>query len=153
MARKYNWRRIKKHFSYDVVQAAKTAECSIATIRNWIKEGLQVMADQKPYLIDGHDLRDFARQKSEAQKWPKPETNAPWNYFVCFRCKGYRKPYLLIVDYVPISRDKGRLTSICEACDGTIVKFCKADQIPKYSTTLHVTHQSGATTLTDPETP
>ena len=153
MARKYNWRRIRKHFSYDVVQAAKTAECSVATIRNWIREGLPVMADQKPYLIDGHDLREFARQKSETLKWEKPETNAPWNYFACFRCKGYRKPYLLLVDYVPANPGKGRLVGICDACDGTIVKFCKAHQIPKFSATLDVTYQSGASTLSDLETP
>ena len=111
------------------------------------------MADQKPYLIDGHDLRDFARQKSEALSWPKPKTNAPWNYFPCFGCKGYRKPYLLMVDYVPMNLIKGQLSGICGDCDNIIVKFCKADQIPKFSTTLDVTHQSGATTLTDPETP
>lgn len=111
------------------------------------------MADQKPYLIDGHDLREFARQKSEVQKWQKPKTNAPWNYFACFGCKGYRKPYLLLVDYIPINPIKGRLSGICEVCDGTIVKFCKADQTPKFSTTLDVTYQSGASTLTDPETP
>ena len=153
MARKYNWRRVKKHFSYDVVQAAKAVNCSVATIRNWTKQGLPVMADQKPFLIDGHDLQAFARQKSDAQKGEKPKTNAPWNYFACFRCKGFRKPYLLLVDYTASSPDKGRLSSICEVCDCNIVKFCKADQLPKISATLFVTHQSGPTTLFDPETP
>ena len=56
---------------------------------------MPVLADKKPYLIDGHDLQAFARQMSDAQKWEKPATNTPWNYFACFRCKGYRKPYLL----------------------------------------------------------
>lgn len=153
MARKYDWRRVKKHFSYDVIQAAKAVNCSVPTIRSWIKQGLQVMADQKPFLIDGHDLREFARHKSEAQKWPKPVTNAPWNYFACFRCKGFRKPYLLMVDYIARSPDKGRLKSICEVCDGNIVKYCKADQLPKFSATLHVSHQSGPNTLSDHETP
>ncbi len=153
MARKYNWQRVKKHFSYDIGQAAKALDCSVATIRNWIKEGLYCMAEQKPFLIDGSDLREFARQKSAAQKWSMPETNAPWNYFPCFRCKGYRKPFLLMADYIPTTPEKGRLTSICGTCDGTIVKFCRADQISKFSTTLDVTHQSGSTTLIDPKSP
>nr|WP_317057528.1 hypothetical protein [Roseovarius sp. W115]MDV2931187.1 hypothetical protein [Roseovarius sp. W115] len=109
------------------------------------------MADQKPFLFDGRDLREFARQKSAAQKWSMPETNAPWNYFLCFRCKGYRKPYLLMADYIPATPVKGRLSSICRTCDGAIMKFCRTDQISKICTTLDVTHQSGSTTLTDSE--
>lgn len=153
MARKYDWRRVKIHFSYEIPQAAKTLNCSVGTIRNWIKAGLPVIADKKPFLIEGHDLRAFARQKSEAQKWVKPETNTPWNFFACFRCKAYRKPTLLMVDYIPTGPIKGRLTSICEICEANIVKFCKADQLSQYSTTLHVTYQSGANTLNDPEVP
>lgn len=153
MARKYNWRRVRKHFSYDFAQAAKVLECSVATIRTWAKEGLPVMADQKPYLIDGQDLRDFAKQKSEALSWPKPDTNAPWTYFPCFGCKAYRRPYLLMVDYIPVTAVRGRLTGICETCDNAITKYCTTDQVPRISTTLDVTHQPGTSTLTDHETP
>jgi len=153
MARRYDWRRVKIHFSYEIPKAAKTLNCSVSTVRNWIKLGLPVMADKKPFLIDGHDLRAFARQISEAQKWDKPKTNTPWNYFACFRCKAYRKPALLMVDFVPTGPKKGRLVSICEICEATIVKFCRAEQLPKYCSTLHVTHQSGADTLNDPVKP
>ena len=146
MARKYNWRGVKKHFSYDITQSAKALNCSVATIRNWIKDGLPVDASRKPYLIDGHDLQAFAQQKSNEHKWPKPKTNAPWNYFSCFHCKGFRKPYLLLVDYTPMNPLKGRLTGICEDCDGSIVKFCMASQLPKFTSTLHVTHQPGSST-------
>jgi len=153
MARKYDWRRIKKHFSYDIGEAAKALTCSVATIRGWIKQGLPVMADQKPFLIDGRDLSAFARHKSEALKWHIPKSNAPWNYFPCFHCKGYRKPYLLMADYIPKTPEKGRLAGICEDCDGTLMKYCTTTQLPQFSTTLHVTHQLGANTLNDPDTP
>ena len=153
MGRKYDWRRVRIHFSYEIPQAAQTLNCSVSTIRNWIKSGLPVIADQKPHLVDGHDLRAFARRKSEAQKWVRPDTNTPWNYFACFRCKAYRKPILLMVDYIQSGPGKGRLTSICEVCEAGIAKFCKAHQLPQYSATLHVTHQPGANTLSDPDTP
>jgi hypothetical protein len=118
-----------------------------------VKEGLPVMADQKPFLIDGVDLRAFARERSEGLKWVKPKTNAPWNYFACFRCKAYRKPALLMVDYVHSGSEKGRIEGICEVCDATIIKFCTANKLPQYSTTLDVTYQLGPRTLNDPETP
>lgn len=111
------------------------------------------MTDQKPYLIDGADLRAFAREKSEGLKWVMPETNARWNYFACFRCKAYRKPALLMVDYLPSGPEKGRIEGICEVCDATIIKFCTTSKLPKFSTTLDVTYQSGPCTLNDPETP
>lgn len=153
MAKKYEWHRVKIHFPYEIREAAKALDCSIATIRNWVKDGLPIVTDQKPYLIDGRDLRAFARERSEGLKWVKPETNAPWNYFACFRCKAFRKPALLMVDFIPSGPEKGRLEGICEACEATIVKFCKADKLPQCSTTLDVTYQSGADTLNDPETP
>jgi len=53
MAKKYNWRAIKIHFSYDIKQAAKALKCSEATIRSWIKEGLPIYADRKPLLTKG----------------------------------------------------------------------------------------------------
>jgi len=153
MAKKYKWRRIKIHFSYEIKGAAKALECSTATIRNWVKDGLPIMADRKPFLIDGRDLRAFARERSQGLKWVKTKTNAPWNYFACFRCKAYRKPALLMVDFIPSGPEKGRMEGICEACEAIIVKFCKASKLPQYSTTLDVTYQSGADTLNDPETP
>lgn len=153
MARKYNWRRVKIHFPYDVKEAAKVLDCSTVTIRHWVKEGLRIMTDQKPFLIDGRDLHEFARAKSEGLKWEKPDTNAPWNYFSCFRCKAYRKPALLMVDFVPIGPQKGRLEGICETCEAQIVKFCDRSKLPKISTTLDVTYQLGSNTLHDPETP
>ena len=153
MAKKYNWRRVKIHFPHTISQAAKALECSTATIRNWVKEGLPIMTDQKPFLIDGRDLRAFARERSERLKWVRPKTNAPWNYFACFRCKAYRKPALLMVDYVPSGPKKGRMEGICDACEATIIKFCNADKLPQYSTTLDVEYQSGSDTLNDLETP
>jgi len=66
MAKKYNWRAINIHFSYEIKQAAKALKCSEATIRNWIKEGLPIYKDRKPLLIEGADLRQFVRDETQA---------------------------------------------------------------------------------------
>ncbi|WP_298362833.1 helix-turn-helix domain-containing protein [uncultured Litoreibacter sp.] len=150
MAKKYNWRKIKIHFPYEIKAAAKALGCSIATIRSWINQGLPVITEQKPFLIDGRDLSAFARAKSESLKWTKPETNAPWNYFPCFKCKAYRRPAFLMVDFFPSRQDKGRLEGLCEVCEGIIMKFCNVGNLDLYSTTLDVTYQLGQDRLYDP---
>jgi len=139
MAKKYNWRAVKIHFSYNTKQAAKVLECSMATIRNWIREGLPVFTDQKPFLIDGPDLRDFARKKTEDLKWSLPDTNAPWNYFPCFTCKDYRRPHQLVVLGYKRAPNAIDLNGKCEDCMGHIRKTITLGQLPQIQTTLDIT--------------
>ncbi|MBB3994747.1 transposase [Sulfitobacter undariae] len=48
---------VKAALTYEIKDAAKTLGVSVSTICNWIKDGLPVMASQKPFLISGAELR------------------------------------------------------------------------------------------------
>jgi predicted transcriptional regulator len=54
---------VKAGLSYEVSEAAKALGKNEATIRNWIKDGLRLMASMKPCLISGAELRDYLRTK------------------------------------------------------------------------------------------
>jgi len=143
MAKKYNWRSIKTHYSYKTKEAARALKCSEATIRNWIKEGLPIYKDRKPLLIEGADLRQFVRDKTQALKWALPSTNAPWTYFPCFKCKDYRRPYLLMVDAHKRKPNAIDLSGICEHCEREIRKTVTPGQLPQIETGLDITYRKG----------
>ena len=143
MARKYNWRAVKIHHSYEYKDAAKALKCSPATIKNWGRDGLPIYADRKPHMIDGEDLRDFAKAKNDNLKWQRPRTDVPWNYFPCLGCKDYRLPFLLMVDAHRRTPSAIDLSGICETCEGQLRKTVSPAQLPQIETTLDVTFRQG----------
>ena len=62
MARRFNYRRLKIHFSYTIDEAARVLGAHKHTVRSWIEEGLPVVCRQRPILISGGVLRDFYRR-------------------------------------------------------------------------------------------
>ena len=44
---------VKANATYDVFEAARALDVSNATIRAWIKDGMEAMTSSKPYLILG----------------------------------------------------------------------------------------------------
>jgi hypothetical protein len=59
-----------------------------AAIRNWIKDGLLVMASMKPYLISGAELRDYL-----PAKYQKSKTTLAPDELYCLLCRAGRKPW------------------------------------------------------------
>ncbi len=105
------WRRVKISRSYSVEQAADTLKVSTGTVRRWLKTGLSHLADQKPVLILGKELKAFGvSRKGKKQKCLPHEC-------YCFRCRAPRSPALDIADYVPFSPSGGNLRAICRECE------------------------------------
>lgn len=57
MPRLARGRGIKTPWSYTVAEAARALSVTRNTVRNWIKDGLPIVSDRKPYLILGRDLK------------------------------------------------------------------------------------------------
>ena len=51
MAKRLNWRKVKKHRSYTVDEVARLLSVHKGTVRRWTKNGLKVLDDQRPLLI------------------------------------------------------------------------------------------------------
>jgi hypothetical protein len=102
---------IKSVLTYEISEAAAALGVSVPTIRNWIKDGLPVMASQKPHLISGAELRAYLRAKNEAAKKP-----LSLNELTCFRCRAGRKPSDMSVRCVPNTARTSRLAGECEEC-------------------------------------
>jgi hypothetical protein len=64
MSKRANPMAVKAALTYEVGEAAHALGKSVATIRNWIKDGLPVMTSRKPYLILGADIRSYIKAKS-----------------------------------------------------------------------------------------
>ncbi len=91
--RTYNVRLIKATWPYSVQEIAALFSLHKNAVLRWVKEGLQVNGDRRPYLIRGNELTRFltARQKGRKRKCSTKE-------FHCFKCRAPRAAYLGIAD-------------------------------------------------------
>ncbi|WP_425256249.1 helix-turn-helix domain-containing protein [Microbaculum marinisediminis] len=107
-------RGIRIHRSYDIAEAARAMGVSRGTVRRWIKAGLPVLRDQRPYLILGSDIVDFHTSRSG----PKQKC-APHECY-CVKCRAPRSPAAGMAEYIPLSASSGNLRGICPEC-GTLM--------------------------------
>ncbi|WP_424991462.1 helix-turn-helix domain-containing protein [Fluviibacterium sp. S390] len=132
MAKRFSVNRVKanRHYTYEDVGALLGV--TVQTVRAWSRQGLLVMADQKPHLILGQELVAFA-QRRQAHK-----TKMPLDQFYCFRCKRRARPLDGIAFYTPQTSASGRLEGFCGHCEGPCGRFVKSSDLPKISTCLEV---------------
>jgi hypothetical protein len=127
MARRFNPRRLKIHFSYTIDEAARAIGAHKNTLRAWISVGLPLVCRKRPVLISGDALRDFlsARRSRSRVKC------APGQVF-CLSCRSPKTPAGLMADYTPLTTRTGNLTGLCPDCDRLIhrvVSLAKIDLI------------------------
>jgi hypothetical protein len=114
MGKRANPMAVKASLTYEVSEAAAALGKSEATIRNWIKDGLPVMASKKPQLISGQDIRDYIRAKSKGAK----SSLSPEQLY-CLSCQEGHKPVGMAVETVPNNEKTDRLIGVCETCGGS----------------------------------
>ncbi len=139
MAKRVKASRIKKNLTYSIIEAAEELGLSIATIRNWIKQGLPIQKDQRPYLIYGSGLREFIARKNKAKKFTLEagELN-------CFTCKAGRKPLGNAVIYTPQTAKTGRLSGVCHVCGGKCARIISNTKISEHSQILKIQFSNGS---------
>lgn len=111
--RRADWRRVKRHRTYTVEDAAEVLGVHKHTIRNWLKtEGLHPIDDRRPLLIQGADLAEFlVERRRHARRKCGPSE------FYCLPCRSPRTPAGNIAEYRPISGVLGNLRAICPVCE------------------------------------
>ncbi len=118
MAKRLNPNLAKLRRSYTIREAADLFGVHKNTVREWIKAGLPVIDDQKPFLILGSELRAFLRQRNAARKYKcKPEE------MYCVKCKKPQKPGANMVDFQPTTESTGAMVAVCPQCTIIMHKF------------------------------
>jgi hypothetical protein len=138
MAKRIKASRIKKNLTYTILEAAEELDLSVATIRNWIKQGLPIQNDQRPYLIYGCDLRDFIVQMSKARKFKLQDGELN-----CFTCNASRAPQGLAVVYTAQTAKTGRLSGVCGVCGGKCSRIISNAKISAFSRILKIQFSDG----------
>ncbi|MEP2890525.1 hypothetical protein [Tateyamaria sp.] len=118
MAKRVSTRKIKKHRLYSYDEAGDALGVAPHTVRAWRANGLEVMAATKPHYILGAELIRYIAEKQVERSF-----TMALDQMYCLRCKAPRKPLWGMVDYIPNSDTKGRLTGLCDACEGGLQRF------------------------------
>ncbi len=112
MPRRPNYRKVRSHQVYTTAEAAEKLGVHRQTVRRWVCDcGLPAAMDQKPWLIDGRDLKRFLEDRCRASKCPL----GPGEFF-CLPCRTRRRPDGGLADYRPKSPAVGMLSGLCPAC-------------------------------------
>jgi hypothetical protein len=133
MGKRANPMAVKAALTYEIGEAAAALGKSSATIRNWIKDGLPVMASRKPYLISGADIRTYIKAKSQAAK----STLAPDELY-CLSCRAGRKPLDMIVAAFPNTPKTTRLMGVCERCSANAARMISNTKTHHFARTFQI---------------
>lgn len=101
--RQPNPRLAKIHYAYTAREVADLYGVHKNTVREWIKSGLPICNDRRPFLILGSELRAFLESRRASKKHPC----GPGEFF-CFRCHVPKPPAGGMVDYVATSDTLGK---------------------------------------------
>ena len=126
-----NPRLAKLHRNYTIEEVANLFSVHKNTVGSWIKQGLPVCGNKRPFLILGRDLRKFL----EAKKVKNKKSCKPDEIY-CVRCREPKKPDTDLIEYQAITGTLGNLAAICPDCESIMnrrISLNKLEQIPAYS--------------------
>ena len=107
-----NHRLVKIHRSYTVEEVAKLFGSHKNTVRNWTKNGLAIIDDNRPMLIFGQDLVEFLQKRRARNK----QTCKPGELY-CVRCRVPKLAAGNTAEYTTVTSKIGNLIAICPDCD------------------------------------
>ncbi len=122
-----NHRLVKIHRNYTVEEMVQLLGKHKNTVRNWLRDGLEVIDDRRPALVLGSILVDFLKKRRGRNKL----TLKPGEIY-CVRCRGAVNPAGGMADCVEVTDAIGNLRGICPRCDLLIhrrVSLAKIDQV------------------------
>ncbi len=124
---------IKALRCYTIEEAAEVSAVSPRTIRNWVADGLPVLASERPALIRGDDLREYIKRTRVNRK---VRTGA--DEFYCFGCRKARKAAEGFAECT-ITSGRARLTALCAVCETVMNKPVSEARIPEIARVLDLT--------------
>jgi len=127
-------RLVKELRTYTVAEIAEVLGVHRNTVRHWLKTGLTALADGRPTLVRGAELKRFLAAKRSRRKRPcGPGT------IYCMKCREPRRPGGDMAEYHALSATSGDLVGICPDCSSMMYRRVSLSALPQISAGLDVT--------------
>ena len=140
MPKRPNPMAVKQVLTYTVEEAADVLGVTAATVRNYIGRGLPVMANKRPTLLSGQEIRRFLRAERRAKKSPLAPSELR-----CPSCQTGRRPFGMLVDSEPINQNTAILKGFCEVCEAPSTRFVSIHRLPEFAETFDITEVANKT--------
>jgi hypothetical protein len=125
--RTYNPRRVRAGQPYTVQDVADIYELHKNAVLRWIKDGLRLIDQRKPYMIHGGDLVEYLTKKQSGRKHKcKPDE------FFCFKCRVPRKAWGNVADIQIKNERKLSLSGLCAVCNTIVHRAGSVKKLPEY---------------------
>ncbi|WP_430540808.1 helix-turn-helix domain-containing protein [Planktotalea arctica] len=122
---------IKSALTYEICEAAQVLGVTPGTIRNWIKDGLPIMSERKPYLILGDAIKTYLRAKRRVSKRPLEA-----NELFCPSCKSGRHPLSRGMTSTLIASGSHLFKGTCSACGSGCSRIVAARDFDAFAATF-----------------
>jgi len=129
-----NPRLVKVHRNYSVEEIARLFGLHKNTVRNWLRQGLAAIDDQRPTLILGRELSRFLQDRRQKAK----QVCGPGRIF-CIACRAPKMPAGNMAECIPIGASAGNLCGICPDCDRLIYRRLNLSKIDRIRGELEIT--------------
>lgn len=120
----YNLRLIRRTMPYSIQEVADLYHLHPNAVRRWLRNGLKVVEQARPYLIHGGDLIDFLQTRQQQRRRP----SEPGQMYCC-SCRASRYPTRggTTLDYLTAKQVvvRGR----CELCGTRMQQFGAAKRL------------------------
>ncbi|SLN39082.1 Helix-turn-helix domain protein [Roseovarius albus] len=137
MAKSFSASHIKTHRVYSTWEAADALGCHKQTVIRWIKhKGLNADTSQRPWLIEGRELKAYLGVKQKRLK-----RKLALHHCFCLGCREPREPDGKIADYIHQTADCGRLEALCPACGSIMNKIVRRADLETIQAKIAVTVQ------------
>lgn len=134
MPKRPNWRAVKIHRNYTMDEAARVLGVVKGTLARWIRSGdLPALTDQRPFLILGQDLQEFARCRKKLKR------KCALTECYCFTCRAPREVAGDMADYWQATAKTGHLEALCSACNRLMHKRFSLSRLPDMQAILDLT--------------
>jgi hypothetical protein len=129
-----NPRLAKIHRSYSVEEVSRLFKVHKNTTRNWLKQGLSAIDDQRPIVIRGEELRRFLSDRRARAK----QTCDPGHIY-CVPCRAPKAPAGNMAECIAVSETTGTLQAICPDCGRMIYRRVNPQMLATVRGDLDVT--------------
>jgi hypothetical protein len=135
-----NPRLAKIHRNYSVEDVSHLFDIHKNTVRNWLRQGLEPIDDQRPTVIQGVELRRFLTDRRAGAK----QTCGPGRIY-CLPCRAPKVPAGNMAECLAVDGTIGTLHGICPDCNRMIYRRVNPQKLNDVRGSLEVTlTQAGA---------
>ena len=125
--RKPNVNLIQKSRCYTVSEVAKRIDRTVHTVRSWINQGLPVLPETSPRLIDGAELKDWL-----IAKWAKRKQPCEIGELFCCKCGKPSAPDPISVKTAAgLSPTTANISGKCGTCGTPMQQVRKLSDVPQ----------------------